>query len=274
MTDATSGAGLDEDGGPQVVVAGGLDGAAAGTVVALDADDVHHLRRVLRLGDGAALRLSDGAGRVAPARLAAAAATLVAGPRTVPPPAPRLALVQALTRGRRADDAVRTACELGVDLVVPLVAARTQGRPGAGERDAIIARWRAIGVAALAQSRGAWAATIAPVTDVASLAAVAPWDGPRLVAVPGAPALPDRVAAAASPASPVAAGAPGAVPPSATVGVAVGPEGGWTPDEVATLTGAGWVAVGLGPTVLRSEHAGPAALAVVAAVSGRWAAEG
>ena len=264
MTDARDGVELDADGAPQVVVAGGLDGAAAGTAVALDADDLHHLRRVLRLTDGAALRLTDGAGRVATARLAGGAATLVAAVREVPPPAPRLALVQALTRGRRGDDAVRTACELGVDLVVPLVAARTQGRPGTAERDALVSRWRAIAAAALAQSRGAWAATVAPVADVAGLVAASPWDGPRLVAVPGAPPLPDRVAAAT----------PGASAPPATLGVAVGPEGGWTPDEVALLVAAGWVAVGLGPTVLRSEHAGPAALAVLAAVSGRWAGDG
>lgn len=247
--------------GPRVVVAADLAGAAPGTTVGLAPDDVHHLGRVLRLADGAALRLTDGAGRVAPARLVGRAAELVGPGVVVPRPAPRLALVQALTRGRRADDAVRTACELGVDLVVPLVAARTQGRPGAAEREALVARWRAVAAAALAQSRGAWTATVAPVTDVPGLAAAPPWDGPRFVAVPGAPALPDRAAAA------VASG-------DAALGVAVGPEGGWTPDEVAALTGAGWVPVGLGPTVLRSEHAGPAALAVLAAVSGRWALEG
>ena len=254
--------------GPQVVVATDLRGVAVGTAVALAHDDVHHLGRVLRLADGAGVRLTDGAGRVAPARLAGRAAELVGSPVEVPRPAPRLALVQALTRSRRADDAVRTACELGVDLVVPLVAARTQGRPGTAEREALVARWRAIAAAALAQSRGAWAATVAPVTDVAGLAVAPPWDGPRLVAVPGAPALPDRLSDLAGPAPTPETGAP------LTVGVAVGPEGGWTPDEIAGLTDAGWVPAGLGPTVLRSEHAGPAALAVLAAASGRWAAEG
>jgi 16S rRNA (uracil1498-N3)-methyltransferase len=254
--------------GPQVVVATDLRDITVGTAVALAPDDVHHLGRVLRLADGAAVRLTDGAGHVAPARLAGRAAELVGSPVEVPRPAPRLALVQALTRSRRADDAVRTACELGVDLVVPLVAARTQGRPGTAEREALVARWRAIAAAALAQSRGAWAATVAPVTDVAGLAAAPPWDGPLLVAVPGAPSLPDRLAGLAGHAPAAATGAPLAV------GVAVGPEGGWTPDEVTALTGAGWLPVGLGPTVLRSEHAGPAALAVLAAASGRWAAEG
>jgi 16S rRNA (uracil1498-N3)-methyltransferase len=246
--------------GPQVIVADGHlggrpGGIGAGATVPLPPEVDHHLRRVLRLADGAAVRLTDGAGRVAAATLRGAAAVLAAAPADVPRPAPRLALVQALTRGRRADDAVRTACELGVDLVVPLVAARTQGRPGAAEREALVGRWRAVAAAALAQSRGAWAAAVAPCTDVDGLVAVPPWEGPRYVAVPGAPALPERLAASAPPAE----------TPAVTLGIAVGPEGGWTPDEVARLVDAGWAPAGLGPTVLRSEHAG---------ASGRWAAEG
>ncbi len=253
--------------GPVVVVAGRLDGARAGTPIALADADLHHLRRVLRLVDGAPLRLTDGVGAAAPARLAGERAVLDADAAVVPRPAPRLALAQALTRGRRADDAVRTACELGVDLLVPVVADRTQGRPDPAERAALVGRWRAVAAAALAQSRGAFAAEVAEVTTVAGLAASAPWSGPRLVAVPGAPALPDVLAGIGSAPGPDASVGP-------VIGVAVGPEGGLTSTEVDGLVAAGWVPVGLGPTVLRSEHAGPVALAVLAAKTGRWAASG
>jgi hypothetical protein len=54
------------------------------------------------------------------------------------------------------------------------------------------------------------------------------------------------------------------------VAVAVGPEGGWTSDELARLVARDWSLVGLGATVLRTEHAGPAALAALAALAGRW----
>jgi 16S rRNA (uracil1498-N3)-methyltransferase len=53
--------------------------------------------------------------------------------------------------------------------------------------------------------------------------------------------------------------------------VAVGPEGGVAPEELAELTGAGAVAVRLGPQVLRSSSAGAAALAVLSVRLGRWA---
>ena len=247
---------------PRVVLDERLDAVGAGAVVALPPDAAHHVRRVLRLGPGEAVELCDGAGRTAVGRLAGADVMLTSDPVAVPRPAPALALVQAVARGRRADDAVRTACELGVDLIVPVVADRTQGRPDATARDALSGRWRAVAGAALAQSRGAWMAEVAPVRTVAELAAAPPWDGLRLVAVPGAEPLPDVLARRA-----------GGAATEASVGVAVGPEGGWTTEEVVVLETAGWTAVGLGPTVLRTEHAGPAALAVLAAAAGRWAAD-
>ena len=59
------------------------------------------------------------------------------------------------------------------------------------------------------------------------------------------------------------------LPDAGDVVLVVGPEGGVAPDELATLEAAGAVAVRLGSTVLRSSSAGPAALAVLSAMS-RW----
>jgi 16S rRNA (uracil1498-N3)-methyltransferase len=53
--------------------------------------------------------------------------------------------------------------------------------------------------------------------------------------------------------------------------VIVGPEGGITPAETATLTGAGATAARLGPAVLRTSSAGMAAATVLLSRAGRWA---
>jgi 16S rRNA (uracil1498-N3)-methyltransferase len=46
--------------------------------------------------------------------------------------------------------------------------------------------------------------------------------------------------------------------------IAIGPEGGWAPNEEALFDANGWKAVSLGPRILRAETAAIAALAVVA----------
>lgn len=246
---------------PHVLVTEPLADRTTGHAVALDPARAHHLRRVLRLSDGALLSLTDGLGMQAVAQLDGDHARLAADADGVAPQGPRLVLLQALSKGRRAEDAVRTACELGVDRLVPVVADRTQGRPDARAADAVLERWRSVAVAALEQSRGVRLAEVAGPVPTRTLASEpAGPDTVRLVAVPGALPLPGVLAAAVLDA--------GSAPTE--VAVAIGPEGGWSAEEVEVLVAAGWSPVGLGPTVLRTEHAGPVAIAVIAAAVGRW----
>jgi 16S rRNA (uracil1498-N3)-methyltransferase len=51
-----------------------------------------------------------------------------------------------------------------------------------------------------------------------------------------------------------------------TVALAIGPEGGWTPDEMAMFSESRWKHVTLGPRILRAETAAIAGLAVCAAM--------
>ena len=255
---------------PHVLVDGSLAATAVGTVVPLAPATVHHLRRALRRTDGSALTLTDGLGAQAPAVLEAEGARLTGVPVSEASIRPRLTLAQALAKGRRADDAVRMACELGVDRIVPVVADRTQGRPDGRAAAALVERWQAVAVAALEQSRGTRLAEVAPCCTTAELAAATSarlGDAARgsvgLVTVPGAPALPDAVAQLQ------ADGAAAGGGPDELL-VAVGPEGGWSTEEVDLLVASGWAPVGLGATVLRTEHAGTVAVAVLAALSGRW----
>jgi len=242
---------------PHVLLPGALDGAVAGTVVPLTVASERHLRKVLRRGDGSGLQVTDGLGASAGAELANGGARLLSDPVVAPRPSPRLVLVQALSKGRRAEDAVRMACEMGVDRIVPVVAERTQGRPDVDAAMAVVERWEAIAAAALEQSRGVRLAEVGhPVAIDGLNASGAAEDVLRMVSVPDSPPLPDVLVAAHR--DPV------------EVHVAIGPEGGWTAAEVGRLVAGGWVRAGLGPSILRTEHAGPVALAVIAAMCGRW----
>jgi len=229
-----------------------LAGRRGGEDLALADEDLHRLRTVLRLRVGALVEVADGRGAVASGRLIADGVRLDAEPRQVPHPQPTLWLAQAIPKGRRFDEVVRQATELGVDGIRPVRAARGVVHVEGERRDRASERWAALARAAAEQSRRPWRPEIAEL--------VAPADLPRpgvltLVADPGAPALPAVLQAAQ---------------PAAAVEVVIGPEGGWTAEELDGLVAAGARAVGMGPSILRTEHAGPAALAVLAALTGRW----
>ena len=50
-----------------------------------------------------------------------------------------------------------------------------------------------------------------------------------------------------------------------SLALAIGPEGGWTQDELRSFVGAGWIAASLGNTILRAETAAMAAMAIATA---------
>lgn len=229
-----------------------------GSEVGIDEDDDHHLRTVLRLVTGDRVVVGDGRGRLWPAEVAGARTVEITGPaERTPPRRPRLHVLQALPKGRKLDEVVRSLVELGVERITPVSSARTVRELDARKRDRELRRWRSVARAAAAQARRAWLATIEPLSELSvavdgAEAGVVPHVGVRDGLADVAPALRGR----------------------ATVTVAVGPEGGWTDDEVARLRVAGLTPVSLGDTVLRTEHAAFAACAALAFAFGRMGAAG
>lgn len=246
---------------PFVLVDEPIAELAAGARVALADADRRHLTTVLRLRPGADLEVADGRGGRAAARLEDHDVSLTSDAVVELPPTPRLVLVQALAKGRKLDEVVRQVTELGVDVVVPVEAARSVARlDGASKRAAARERWAAVARAAAAQARRSRVPEVAEPVSVGELGQLLDDLGAGttlLVAQPGGQG-PQRLAVELD-------GGEGA-----TVVVAIGPEGGWTPQELETLETCGGRRLGLGPTILRTEHAGAAALAAVAALTGRF----
>ncbi|MEX2550664.1 MAG: RsmE family RNA methyltransferase [Nitriliruptoraceae bacterium] len=229
-----------------------LVGMGVGTRLALSERDQHHLTRVLRLPVGAHVVVADGDGASAPATLADRAVALTSEATLVPGPSPRLVLAQALPKGRKLDDVLRRATELGVDEIRVLATARSVSGIAAGKRERVEERWAAVVRAASEQARRP---RRPPVVGPMPLDRLGRDDELLLLAHPAAPGLPELDEPITS---------------VSTIVLAIGPEGGFTDAEVSDAVASGALAVGLGPTVLRTEHAGVAGLAVLAAGTGRW----
>jgi 16S rRNA (uracil1498-N3)-methyltransferase len=200
----------------------------------LDPGDRHHLERVLRLRPGEELGVGDGAGAWRRCRF---------GPDIVPVgeiarverPAPLLTVCFALVKGERPEWVVQKLTEVGVDRIVPFVAARSVVRWDDTKAARQAERLRRVAREAAMQSRRAW---LPEVGEVATFAEVS--------ALPGA-ARAEREGRPPSLDHPV---------------VLVGPEGGWADEEAAL----GLPEVALGPHVMRAETAAVAAGALLVAL--------
>lgn len=239
-----------------LVPPGALDGA--GTALVLDGEEGRHATQVRRIRQGERVDVADGQGAVACCEVGAVARgrleLTVLSTSVEPRPVPRLVLAQALAKGGRDEQAVEAATELGVDAVVPWQARRSvvvwSGERGERARQ----RWASTARAAAKQSRRAWVPQVREPVDTEGLAA--------LVASASTALVLHEDARAPLAAAPLAG--------QGEVLVVVGPEGGVEEREMELLVAAGARAVLLGPQVLRSSTAGPAALAVLSVRLGRW----
>lgn len=179
-------------------------------------------------------------------------------------PRPRLVLVQALAKGGRDEQAVESATEIGVDAVVPWQADRSIVRWGASKAQRGRAKWESVVRAAAKQSRRSRIPVVEALLDTRGLTArvrhlideggaalVCHEEGGRSLAAWTEEEW-ERLRGAGE------------------VDLVVGPEGGISPEEVDGLREAGAEVVLLGPHVLRSANAGPAAAVLLSAGLHRW----
>ena len=207
--------------------------AIDGGRVRFDAAEAHHLARVLRLRPGAILEAIGGGGRVLSVRLealepGAAWGTVVGEARAAGESPCAITLAQAMLKGERMTWLIQKATELGVARIVPMETARVVARPAGDRADARRARWERVAREAVKQCGRAVTPPIGAPRGFEELLAEAA----------GAAGRPRRVL------------------------LLVGPEGGFTPDEVARAERSGVRIVGLGPRTLRAESAGIVAVAL------------
>ncbi|MFP5225340.1 MAG: RsmE family RNA methyltransferase [Actinomycetota bacterium] len=220
----------------------------AGPRILLPSDDAHHATRVLRLREGDAVSGTDGQGGLVIGRLVfdPGPAIEVEQRTSVPRKQPELSVAFALTKQSKPELVVEKLTELGVDRIVGWSAERSVVRWDRDKREQASERFAKVAEAALKQSRRVWLPETPPPTD---LEGVCELPGTKIVFDIGAPPLGE------------------ASGPSVVV---IGPEGGFTQEELARLDRAGAVRVGLAGGVLRAETAAIAAATLVADRLGRW----
>ncbi|WP_394214326.1 16S rRNA (uracil(1498)-N(3))-methyltransferase [Brachybacterium vulturis] len=247
-----------------------LASAVAGDSLELAGDEGRHAAKVARIGVGEQVLLTDAPGRqvlaeAAAARKEALDLRLLADPAPAVQRLPRLTLVQALAIGGRDEQAVESATELGVDTVVPWIARRSVSVWRGEKLRKGRAKWEATVRAAVKQCRRPGIPTVDPPVTTAQLLTELrerTADGTLMLVLheqesAGVMSLAPRLRSASEDGL-------------EEILVIVGPEGGIDPDELAQLREAGARPVLLGPEVLRSSTAGPAAIAVLSALVGRW----
>ena len=218
--------------------------------VRFDAAEAHHLRRVLRLRPGAVVEGTDGAGGLYTIRLVTldgdggwGAIEARAEPARESPCS--ITLAQAILKGDRMSWLVQKATELGVSRIVPMETERVVARV-ADEGVARQTRWARIAREAVKQCGRVIVPGIDPPRAFPEvLAEVASHDVAWVCWEGGGQTLVEAAAGTAS-----------------RLLLLIGPEGGFTADEVAAAESAGARRVSLGPRTLRAESAGLTAVAL------------
>ena len=230
-----------------------VDRSLDGDTLSLDEDEAHYLGHVLRLQRGDELIAFNGRGEERHALVGAlqrrgATLELRADHAALPESSLDLTLLQALPKADAMDLIVQKATELGAKTIAPVYAEFTVVRIDDERLDRRVDHWRRIARSACEQSgRHVPPQILAPVTLNDGLRAVSD-NRVRLVLDPGA-SIPFRTLPK----------------PAAGVVVAIGPEGGFAPNDWRLLDAAGFSRVTLGPRVLRAETAAIAACSIAQA---------
>jgi 16S rRNA (uracil1498-N3)-methyltransferase len=233
----------------ETALTGGTRGLVSGNAA-------NHIARVLRLGVGDAVTLFDGRGGEYGARIEALKKDTVEvaiGEHVAIERESKLAvtLAQAVSRGERMDWVMQKATELGVQRIVPLITKRSVVRLDPGQSQKKLQHWRGIVIAACEQcGRNRLPELTAPRDLHEFLGSAAEASGMRVLLSPAGTL---RI---------------GAIKPVSALTVLIGPEGGLAPEETQAALAQGYLAVQLGPRILRTETAAIAALAALQAALG------
>lgn len=216
--------------------------------VSVTGEFLRHLRNSLRIEVGETILVTDGEDRRYRTAITAITKQSMTGRviEIIPRPprrAPSLILGQSLVKGEKMDWVIQKTTELGVQTIIPIQSRQSIVRLKADRVEAQTARWQRIAREAAQQSEQWRVPTIAKPCSLLSCVKQPPDRSLSLILTERL----DRLATLSSI----------QLPPllEASILVLVGPEGGWTEEEVMSAQGAGAIPITLGTKILRAETA-------------------
>ncbi len=218
------------------------------SLITLEADESHHLSRVLRLTAGATVFAFDGLGNeyeceVAEVTKKSASLTITA-PVTDPVESPlHLTLGQAILQNDKFDLIVQKATELGVTRIVPLVTEFCEFRKVSGNEQRLL-RWRKIALEATKQCGRRIVPEISEPQTFADFCQQHPNSLGIIFSEQGGQKLTS-------------------LPPVSAVSIVIGPKGGWSKSELAIAEENKFSAIYLGNRILKAETAAITATALL-----------
>jgi 16S rRNA (uracil1498-N3)-methyltransferase len=229
---------------------------AAKPLATIEGAEAHHIKNVLRLMPGDPLLLFDGTNYEYEAVISSLSADKVEVEirrkfRINAGSGARIVVAQAFLKEKKMDDLVRKLSEIGISGWVPFFSQRSIARPDKNRLVGRVQRWKRIATEARKQCRRN---TILDISDAISFEKLLELSEPydlKIVCWENEANLLNRDI-----------GAPKGTPLKSIM-VLLGPEGGFTGQEIETARQNGFVTAGLGPRILRAETATLVASALI-----------
>ena len=230
--------------------------AATSSLVTIQQSEAHHIKNVLRLRPGDRIKLFDGTGFEYEAVIRKMSAAkvdveILNKVRAIMRSGTQIMIAQAFLKEKKMDDLVRKLCELGVARWIPFFSQRSIARPDPSRLAGRTRRWHRIAAEALKQCRRidlpeiAGALSFEEVLDFSKTCDlnIVFWENES---TPLNSAIESN-----------------ATHPIRKILLMLGPEGGFTQQEIETAEQSGFFLAGLGPRILRAETATLAAVTLV-----------
>ncbi|NQT30117.1 MAG: 16S rRNA (uracil(1498)-N(3))-methyltransferase [Candidatus Saganbacteria bacterium] len=213
--------------------------------------DAHHIKNVLRSKVGDKLELCDNTGNIYNSKIHEIKrdeiiCNIISTHKEDQLPV-KVTIAQGLPKAKKMDFIIQKAAELGADQIIPTLCERSINRADKHNR------WQKIAKEAAQQSKASKLPTILPLTkfsDVLKLAvdydlAIIPWEEEKVTSLKQVLAKTQKHSN------------------TETILVLIGPEGGFSKDEVAQACAAGFITISLGRQILRTETAALALLSML-----------